>query len=56
MSSLFLDLSSLPGTVCRAFWAYYDKFPSQGRRLLDSVDPQMQKHLNDEKMAMQKPG
>ena len=38
----------------RAFWAYHDKFPSQGRRLLDSLDTQIQKHLNDEKAAMQK--
>lgn len=33
----------------RAFWAYHAKFSSQGRRLLDSFDPQTQKHLEDEK-------
>lgn len=38
----------------RAFWAYHDKFPSQGRRLLDSLDAQTQKHLNDEKASMHK--
>lgn len=39
----------------RAFWAYHDKFPSQGRRLMDSLDTQTQKHLDDEKNAILNP-
>lgn len=38
--------------VGRTFWVYHDKFPSQGRRLLDSLDVLTQKHLNDEQAAM----
>lgn len=40
--------------VGRVFWVYHDKFPSQGRRLLDSLDVLTQKHLNDEQAVMAK--
>ncbi|CAI8057490.1 CLIP-associating protein 1 [Geodia barretti] len=40
---------------CRkAYWSYHGKLPSRAQRFFDSLDPQLQRHINDEKVAMEK--
>lgn len=37
--------------VDRAFWAYHEKFQPQAQHLLNSLDTQLQKHINEEKFS-----
>jgi CLIP-associating protein 1/2 len=38
----------------RAYWSYHGKLPSRAQRFFDSLDPQLQRHINDERVAMEK--
>ena len=46
-----VSLSSLTYCACipRAFWLYNTHLPNNASRMLDSFDPQLQKHINDAK-------
>lgn len=43
-------------TPHRAYWGYHSQLPSRAQRLYESLDPQQQRHINDEKVAMEKGG
>ena len=38
----------------RAYWAYHGHFPSNAQLLFDSLDTSVQKHINDERVAMER--
>ena len=40
----------------RAYWGFHQRFPAQAVHLFDSLDPQLQKHVSDEKTALEKEG
>ena len=38
--------------IVRAFWGYHSLYPTVADKLFDSLDSNVQKHLRDEKTAM----
>lgn len=38
----------------RAYWEYHGHLAPRAQKLFDSLDPQLQRHINDEKVAMEK--
>lgn len=40
----------------RAYWGYHRHLAPRAQKLFDSLDPQLQRHINEEKVAMEKGG
>lgn len=38
----------------RAYWGYHQHLALRAQKLFDSLDPQLQRHINEEKVAMEK--
>ena len=51
-----ITMCQLVNSSPRAYWGYHAHFPSAANRLFNSLDPQQQRHLSDEKTAMERGG